>query len=206
LAYWLYSCESLPNPAMMGKPGYTPDQEFIRWNGITLPLLHKGVWTKLPDSMFTIRRSDWKDRQGQEVEVHISRFKGIISSRFAARGVIFMDHEPSAAEKEKLEKVSQDLNYEFRKDCIQTYEDQVAEKQVTGHGRTKPTPYEDECYEILKMPKPYSVDTFRAQRQPGQEAGERIAAAIAEANKPMMAVVEALTEALTKNNTKPASK
>lgn len=206
MAYWLYSCESLPNPAMMGKPGYTPDQEFIRWNGITLPLLMKNSWTKLPDSMFTIRRSDWKDRQGTEVEVHISRFKGIINQRFAARGVIFLDHEPSAAEKDKLEKLSVELNKEFRQLCIQEFENQAAEKASTGHGRNKPTPYENECYEILDLPKPYSVDAFRAQRQPGNEAADRIAAAMMESQKPMVALVEALTEALTKNNSKPASK
>jgi len=206
LAYWIYSSESLPNPAMMGKPGYTPDQEFIRWNGITLPLLMKNVWTKLPDSLFTIRRSDWKDRQGSEVEVHISRFKSIINQRFAPRGVIFLDHEPSAAEKEKLEAVSLELNHEFRKECVQEFENQCAEKQATGHGRNKPTPHENESYELLGLSKPYSVDAFKAQRQPGQEAAERIAAAMAESNKPMVALVEALTEALAKNNTKPAAK
>lgn len=195
MPYFIYSHEALPNPDMMGKPGYTPDQEFIRWGGLTLPPVPKQKWTKLPDSLNTIRRSDWRDRQGTLIEIHISKFAGIVNANFAKRGVIFMDHEPTAEERARLESLSEDLNKTWRKECIQLYEDQVREKEVTGHGRTKPTPYEDECYSILNMTKPYSPEHFQAQRNPGMAAAQQIANAISESQKDL---VTTLVDVLTK--------
>lgn len=203
MAHYIYSTEPLPDPALMGKPGYTPDQEFIRWAGLTLPPVEEKKWQKLPEQLNTIRRSDWRDRQGTPVEIHISKFAPIIKANFAKRGVIFLDHEPSDVEKKKLESVSEELNLAWRKDCIQEYESQVRDKEVTGFGRTKPTPYEDKCYELLGQKKPYSVEHFQAMRDPGQMAANKIADAIAEANKPL---VDALMEVITKPKTQPASR
>lgn len=179
MSYWIYSTEALPNVEMMGKPGYTPDSEYIRFGGITLPPIPKKKWTLLPDSFTTIKRADWRDRHGMEVEIPIKKFKGVIDARFLERGVIFLDHEPSDAEKTELKMASEQLNLSWRRKCIQFYENQVAEKQTTGKGRTTPTPYEDECYELLGMKKPYSVDALQAQRDPGKEAADKIAQAIA---------------------------
>lgn len=195
MAHWIYSHEALPSQKLMGKPGYTPDSEFIRWGGLTLPPLNERQWTKLPDYLNTIRRSDWRDRQGTPIEIHISKFAPVIKNSFAKRGVIFMDHEPTEREKAELERVSRELNLEWRKECIQLYEDQVREKETTGHGRTKPTPYEDECYEMLGQKKPYSVEHFQAMRNPGDVAAQKIAAAIAESQKDL---VTTLVDALTK--------
>lgn len=183
MAYWIFSSEALPNPDMLGRPGYTPDSEYIKFGGIALPFIPKNKWMQLPDTMATLRRQDWKDKHGQEVEIPIRKFKGIIDGRFAERGVVFLDHEPTDFEKQELRKVSAELNLEWRRQCIQWYEDQVREKEVTGHGRTKPTPYEDECYEVMGMEKPYSVEAMRAQRNPGQEAALKIAEAISEGRK-----------------------
>lgn len=195
MAHYIYSSEALPDPELMGKPGYTPDNEFIRWAGLTLPALDEKKWTKLPEQLNTVRRSDWRDRQGTPIEVHISKFGPIIKANFAKRGVIFLDHEPTDAEKKKLELVSQEINLEWRKQCIQEYENQVREKEVTGTGRTRPTPYEDKCYELLGQKKPYSVEHFQAMRNPGDVAAQKIANAISEANKPL---VDALLEVITK--------
>lgn len=203
MPHWIYSHESLPNQKLMGKPGYTPDSEFIRWGGLTLPPLPERQWTKLPEYLNTIRRSDWRDRQGTPIEIHISKFGPIIKNSFAKRGVIFMDHEPNEREKEELQRVSKELNLEWRKECIQMYEDQVREKETTGHGRTKPTPYEDECYEILGQKKPYSVEHFQAMRNPGDMAAQKIAAAIADSQRDL---VTTLVDALTKPASAPATK
>jgi hypothetical protein len=53
---------------------------------------------------------------------------------------------------------------------VEWYENQVTEKQVTGKGRTTPTPYEDECYTYSASTKPYSVEAMRAQRHPGEQS------------------------------------
>lgn len=183
MAWFIYSPEALPNPKFMGKPGYTPDGEYIRYNGVTLPILPEKTWMELPAYIPTLHHRDWTDKQGHAERVYIEQFKPVVNGRFAERGVIMLDHEPTDAEKSKLEPVALELNLKWRKQCVQWYEDQVREKEITGHGRTKPTPYEDECYEILNLSKPYSVEAFKAQRRPGEEAAERIATAIAEALK-----------------------
>ena len=196
MAYWIYSSEALPNPEMMGKRGYTPDSEYIRWNGVTLPLIPKKKWLELPDSFTTTRKSDWRSRP-EEVEIHVRKFKPVIQGRFAERGVIFLDHQPTDYEKTELEGVSQQLNLAWRRTCIQWYEDQVREKEVTGHGRTVPTPYEDECYDMLGMEKPYSVKAMQAQRNPGQEAALQIAEAISRGRvADATAIGKALADAL----------
>lgn len=181
MAWYIYSSEALPNPELMGKPGYAPDGEYIRCAGMTLPPLPKAQWLKLQETFRTRTHSSWVDRAGSDIEIPISRFKGVVDGQFSKRGVILLDHEPTAAEKKSLEAVSQELNMEWRKEVIDGYEQQVRDRETTGHGRTRPTPYEDECYELLGIPKPYSVDAFKAQRMPGAEAADRIAAAIASA-------------------------
>lgn len=180
---WIYSTEALPNPAMMGKPGYTPDQEFIRWGGATLPPIPAKKWTRLPDSFSMLIHRDWRDKSGYEYEIPVQKFKPVvISGRFAERGVIWLDDPlPKDATLRELEAISERLNLKWRMSCIQNYEDQVREKEVTGHGRTKPTPYEDECFDVLKMKKPYSVDALQAQRDPGAAAAQMIADAISKA-------------------------
>lgn len=191
MSYFIYSTEALPNPKLLGKPGYNPDGEYIRYNALTLPPIPEKAWMKLPDELTTRIKAHWVDKVGTERDVVISRFAGVIRGRFAERGVIFLDHEPTEAEKKRLEPLSLQLNDEWRKRCIDQYEQQVRDRQVTGHGRTQPTPYEDECYEILGLPKPYSVEAFKAQRMPGNEAAERIAQAVADAVKDTTAAVVA---------------
>jgi hypothetical protein len=211
MPWYIYSHEPLPNLAFMGRPGYTPDSEYIRYGGIALPAIPKRKWMKLDDSFTTLHRRDWRDKQGTEVEIPVRKFKAVVEGRFLERGVIMIDHEPNDAEKQELKKISEDLNLSWRRQCIQAYEDQVAEKNTTGHGRSKPTPYEDECFEILGMVKPYSVESLQSQRDPGRQAAERIAEAlekitrkeakdntveIEEAVKRVMAAKEAKPEAL----------
>lgn len=185
MSWYIYSSEALPNPEMMGKPRYTPDSEYIKVQGIALPLIPKGKWMELPDEFTTIRRSDWKDKQGTEVIVPIKRFKPIVESverGFAERGVIMLDHEPSEAEKKRLEALSFELNMKFRKRQVEFYENQ-RQIALARQGTYDPTPYVDECYEMLGMKKPYSVEALQAQRDPGAEAARQIAAAMVGALK-----------------------
>jgi hypothetical protein len=185
MAWNIYSTEALPNPDFMGVPGYTPDSEYIRFGGVALPLLPKGQWLELPDSFLTIRRGDWRDKQGTEVEINTRRFKAIVANPergFAERGVIMLDHKPSDDEKKNLEKVSAELNLKFRKKHIEFYENQ-RQIALARQGTYPATPYVDECYEILKMEKPYSVEALQAQRSPGEKAAQQIADAISASSK-----------------------
>lgn len=207
MSWHIYSHEALPNPQMLGKPGYTPDAEMIRWGGVTLPYIPKQQWLALPDEFTTLKRQDWRDRQGTPVEIPIRRFKAVVDGQFSERGVVMLDHEPTTSEKKALEALSAELNMKWRKKCVQWFEDQVRDREVTGHGRTKPTPYEDECYEMLAIPKPYSVEAFRAQRQPGEDAAERIADAISKSLKQGREdAATQVADALTRPEPKPEQK
>jgi hypothetical protein len=206
MAWFIYSSEALPNPELMGKSGYTPDSEYIRFGGATLPVLQKGTWTKLPESFTTIHHKDWKDKAGDEREINIRRFKPVVDNPergFAERGVIMLDHEPSDAEKKKLEQVSAELNLKFRKKHIEFYENQ-RQIALARQGQYPVTAYVDECYEILKMEKPYSMEALQSLRSPGQKAAQQIADAISAGVKEnAKANAQAIAEVLEDFATKP---
>lgn len=201
MAWFVYSTEALPNPEFMGRPGYTPDAEYIRFGGCTLPMIPKGQWLKLPDSYLTIRRSDWRDKQGTEVEIPIRRFKPIVDNPdrgFSERGVILLDHEPTDVEKSKLEQLSAELNLKFRKKHMEFYENQ-RQIALARQGTYPVTPYTDECYEMLGQKKPYSVEALQAMRDPGQHAAQQIANAISDGQKAnAQAIVDIVQDALTR--------
>jgi hypothetical protein len=200
MSYFVYTCENLPNPDMMGKPGYTPDGDYIRWGGICLPWLKKGEWTALPESLTTIRRQSYRDA-AQEIEIPMKRFRPIVESPsmgFAERGVIMLDHEPTAVEKAKLEAVSHDLNIKWRAKCVEFFENQ-RQAALARQGKYDPSPYVDECYDLLGFPKPYSVESLKSQRMPGHEAAERIATAMQEAQKETArTIAETVTELMSR--------
>jgi len=43
---------------------------------------------------------------------------------------------------------------EFRQTAVECTRNSSQGERITGHGRTKPTPYEDECYSLLASPNP----------------------------------------------------
>src|SRR5260370_36275765 len=105
-------------------------------------------------------------------------FTKALIGRWGSGGVVVLDHEPSKDEKERIAREAKDANVALRMKVVEEYENALREKEVTGHGRTRPTPYEDECYPILGLTKPYSVEAMRAQRHPGEAVGEQIVAAL----------------------------
>ena len=176
MSIFVYSHESIPNENLMGKPSYTP--EWLQYAGITLPPLEADKWMEIPENHYFKYHKDWTDKRGTREHVEGSAVVKVLAARFEKRGVIFLDHEPSKTEKEVLALKSKQANMAFRMSCVEFYENQVREKEVTGHGRTQPTAYEDECYSILAITKPYSVEAMRAQRHPGEAVGEQIVAAL----------------------------
>lgn len=202
--YYIYSHEALPNPALMGKPRYTPDGDWIKLGGVTLPQLPAQKWMELSEDdprYVTLRRADWRDRQGTQIEVPLKRFKKLIDNPqnwYAERGVVMLDHNPTPEEKKRIEAVCAENNLRFRKKAVEFFENQ-RDMAKARQGTYEPTPYIDECYDLLNMPKPYSLDALQEQRRPGEAAAERIASAIAEGQKESAKVVaEAVAEVLTR--------
>lgn len=175
MSYYIYSEEAFPNEELQGKPGYSPER--LMHAGIQLAV-HAKTWTKLPDRFSSVRHKDWVNRAGERYIVTIEDIVKPLEARFGNRGVIFLDHEPSAHEKAKFEHEAHEANLAYRMAAVEWYENQRHEKEVSGTGRTRPTPYEDQCYQILGLTKPYSVEAMRAQRHPGEAVGEQIVAAL----------------------------
>lgn len=204
MAYYIYSTEGLPNEKLMTPSGrgYTP--EYIRWAGMTLVVPEK-KWQKLPDEFTTVIHRDWRDKQGMELQIPVKKFKGIIDGQYAERGVIFLDHEPTEVEKRKLEALSDELNRKWRAKAIEWYEAQRQEKMSGNPGRLWPTAYEQECYEVLGVEKPYSVEAFKALREPGNQAAKQIAEAIVGAQKELIDAVTKSMDRQTKDSEKPSN-
>jgi hypothetical protein len=173
---YVYSHESIPSDKLMGKPSYTP--EWLQAWGVTLPQLKAGEWMELPDNYYWKYKKDWVNKQGTREHIAGTDVVEKLKGRFDKRGVIFLDYKPDDIQKKVFELKSKEANLAFRMTCVENYENQVREKEVTGHGRTQPTAYEDECYSILGITKPYSVEALRAQRHPGEAVGEQIVAAL----------------------------
>ena len=176
--YWVYSVEPMPRTDLFSKRDYNPINDYISYNGIYLDPIPAKTWVKIPDRFRSLRHHDRTDKQGHVYHVFADEIVKANRERMGARGTIFTDHEPTAAEKPVLEKTALDANVEFRLAAIQHYEDQVREHETGNPARTKPTSYELECYEVLGMERPYSVAAFKSQRDPGAAAATRFAEAL----------------------------
>lgn len=173
MAYWLYSIEAFPAP---WQPGRVP--EFIQVDGIQLPPLEAKTWFKLPEKSSRKLYADYQDRIGSDHIVFDWQMADFINAHWAKRGVVVVHEREKDANQENIETDAAKANVEFRRGVIEQFEFQLKERQVTGYGRNQPTPYELECYELIGLPKPYSIEAYRAERMPGDVAAAKIADAI----------------------------
>jgi hypothetical protein len=132
---------------------------------------------QIPDRFRSLRHHDRTDRQGHVYHVFADEIVKANEERLGPRGVLFSDHEPTAAEKTELEKEALERNLAFRLDQIQFYEESAKEAEANGKA-LKANTYVKECYEVLGMERPGSVQALRAQRQPGEAVADRFAAAM----------------------------
>lgn len=189
MPFYVYTSETIPNPEHFGKVGYTP--EWFQFHGVQLPVIKQGEWAKFPDNFFTMYHKDWRDRGGTRQHVsaqdtegdkgeRIAGLASALSARWGDRGVIVLDHPPTPEEKKSLQALSLELNREFRARMIHSFENE-RQMAIARQGQRHPTPYEEECYDLLNVTKPYSAEALRAARDPGGQAADRIADAIAKA-------------------------
>lgn len=178
MPYFIYSSESLPNPALIGKPGYTPDGECVMHGGWRLPQIPERQWMKLDNFITLVKHSSWLDKRGTPERVYMEDIAPAIRNKWSKRGVVLLDHEPTPEEKKKYENESNDLFLAHLMGVIEDYEERLKQKAVGEKVATRVTPYEDMAYELLGVTKPYSVEAMRAQRHPGESVGEQIVAAL----------------------------
>jgi hypothetical protein len=175
--FWVYSVEPMPRTDLFAKRDYNPTNDYIAFNSIYLDPIPAKTWVQIPDRFRSLRHHDRTDRQGHVYHVFADEIVKANQARLAPRGVVFTDHEPAADEKVTLEKEALEANMSFRLDQIQFYEESVKEAEANGRS-LKANTYVKECYEVLGMERPGSVQALRAQRQPGEAVADRFAAAM----------------------------
>src|SRR5271170_4101231 len=126
--YHIYSHEPLPNPDLMGKPGYTPDGEYIKHGGFVLPQLPANTWVPIKDIYYTIRHTDWRDRKGTREAMVMEEIVPVLREKYAKRGVFILDHEPTEVEKLKISDESAKAQEALMMQQVEWYENQVREK------------------------------------------------------------------------------
>jgi len=175
--FYVYSVEPMPRTDLFEKRDYNPQNDYIAYNSIYLEPIPAKTWTRIPDKFRSLRHHDRTDKQGHPYHVFDDEIVKANQARLRPRGVLFTDHEPTAAEKAELESNAAKLNMQFRLDAIQSYEEAMREAEANGRTVKAPT-YVKECYELLGMPRPGSAEAIRAQRQPGEDVADRIVAAL----------------------------
>jgi hypothetical protein len=148
------------------------------WGGISITLTQG--WQKFGDNFYTLRHKDWRDRAGTRDHIDGDDIFKVLGGRLKPRGVVVLDHEPSTEERERLERESRETNEAYRMGVVSSYEHRIREREITGQGNPRPSPYEDECYTKLGLTKPYSVEAMRAQRHPGEAAAREFRDAMVE--------------------------
>ena len=190
MSFYLYSPEDFPakrkkNPAFQDTP------EYLKFNNFVIYDVKAHVWTKLARKYERIEFADFMDKRGtrvvsleDEMADAINLFHTQPDSPGYGRGVVVVDEKTYANEaaRKAVEEESEAANRNFRAKVIAEFEMQLQERQVTGKGRAYPTPYEEECYEILDMPRPHSAESILAQRRPGLSVAQEIVSAIRESS------------------------
>lgn len=177
MSYYAYTIEPMPRTDLFAKRDHNPATEYIGHNGIYLDPIPAKTWTKLPEHFKSLRHRDRADKQGTPYHVFISEIVEANRVRLEPRGVIFLDHEPTAEERAALEAQAAENNLKYRLGCVEEYETAMKEAEVNGRTYRAST-YVTECYKELDMERPGSVEALRAQRQPGEAAADRFAASL----------------------------
>lgn len=180
MPFFIYSHEPLPNKDLVGKPGYTPDQECIRHGGFLLAELPAQTFVQLPTSITTIRHRDWLDKRGTPERIYLEDLIPAFRNKYSDRGVLLFDHELNEKEKELAVTESKRTHEAWLMSRVQDYEERLRQKVVGEKVPTKVTPYEDYAYTVLGLMKPYSVEAMRAERYPGENVAREFRDAMLE--------------------------
>lgn len=191
MSYHVFSAQSFPHQPT-DEAGWTP--EYIEMDGFRVTPVLAGEWKELErnyravtpykEQKTVIMGRTWNDADfiGNQISFSDVDFAAWINANYGPIGVVAIpEHVFSDDKKRKAaEQEARNRNIEYRKKTLEEFEQQLHERKITGKGRAKPTKYEEECYDILGWPKPYSLDALKAERMPGAVAAQQIADAILE--------------------------
>lgn len=164
---YIYSAEAFPGP--------NNKFEYVQVLGHQI-ILEAGRWTKLPTRFERPYWTDFKHRgefstnkavSYAQRDVHVNdEVAAEIILRYGFRGVTQMDEDPETHRipASKLEAAAIAQNRKWREHIISRFENERKMRHMTGHGRLEPTSYELECYSVLGLPEPGSLDEIRAEK------------------------------------------
>lgn len=167
MANWIYSIESFPSDARKG--------DYVQVTGIQV-IIPAGTWMKLEPKYERYWWTDFRHRgAGSTNEAKSRARKDVYSSddiadsimaKYNGFGIVRMDEDPTthAHKREKLEAEAKVANDRYRSYVVARFEDERKTRQLTGRGRMEPTAYELECYRVLGMPEPGTLEGIKAER------------------------------------------
>lgn len=131
-------------------------------------ILRANQWTTLEDLYKVVRYESWIEDQGEGREYVFSgkQVAERLVGDFNSRGLVMADLDKITAEqKAECERQAHERNLKFRRMFVDRFEQQFRTKMQGGPGRWIPNTYEAECYKLLGLKPPDTVQKAPEQRE-----------------------------------------
>ena len=161
MAYYIWSEEQFPGSAASGR-----QHEYAQVIGLTI-LIPEKHWLKL-ESRYTEgrRHDDWQDRQGH-AGVHVAEdVAAALEEKYGFRGLISTEEEPGTTQARALQATAKQRNEVWRRTVVEDFLAQRRAAEVGRPGRLLPNAYETECFTVLGITIPNTVDAMRTAQAP----------------------------------------
>lgn len=134
-------------------------------------ILKQGQWTQLDEFYRHTRYESWIDAagEGREAVVTGREVAERMTGDYRTKGIVGADlSKTTDAQREKLETEATAANLKMRRMFVDRFEQQFRTKMQGGPGRWLPNSYEAECYKMLGLKPPDTVqkDTSNQPQQP----------------------------------------
>jgi hypothetical protein len=175
MAVYIYSVESFPGTDANGRKA-----DFLQALGHQI-ILHGGHWTKLAPKYEWPYFTDFQQRGSGPTNKAIAWASKVVTLpeeiaerltvQHGHRGIVYLQSDPEDNPKRTrdIEAKAKEANTRWREFVIEQYENNRKLRQLTGTGRIVPSLYELECYEVLGLARPGSIDEIKAAKSPTVE-------------------------------------
>lgn len=131
-------------------------------------ILKAGQWTALEDFYRHVRFESWIDAAGEGRESIVTGKEVALrlEGDFRTKGIACADlAKITDAERETIEKRAGEANLKTRRAFVDRFEQQFRTKMQGGPGRWLPNSYEAECYKILGLKPPDTVQKAETEQR-----------------------------------------
>lgn len=163
MAMYLWSEEQFPGSTASGRK-----HEYLQVLGGIIVLVPAAQrWVKLDARYQTPRRhDDWKDLQGH-VETHAAdEVAEAVVNTYGFRGIVVTEEEPGTEKSKALIAQAKATNLKWRQSVVEDFMSQRKAAELGRPGRLAPTAYEEECFTVLGIQIPSTVESMRTAQAP----------------------------------------